>query len=475
MRKDSKIDDETRFTEGTTSNPDQDSLDEYLEREMLAEKDAQIKYRSMSWQKTAALVFSEYVCLAVLSFPWSYSVLGLVPGIIVTAFVSLTVTYTSLVLWEFCLRNPTVMSVSDIGQKLFWGKKWAWYFTSICFLLNNTFIMGLHVLVGAKYLNTVSNHGACTVVFAIVVAIISWICSLPRTFAGLSSLALFSAVATGISILLTMIFAAIQDHPFDYDAAVPVQWNLWPKPGTTYVNAMVAALNIVYTFVGQITYPSFIAEMKNPRDFRKAVYAISVCQIVLYVIAGSICYVYVGDAYITSPAIGSLTRTYKIVAFSFMIPTLIFLGVLYAAVSARFLFLEVIFEKHSHHAHNHTVFGWAVWAGLLAGLWILAFIIAEAIPFFSDLLSLMSSLFDCWFGYVFWGVAYLQMRQEDFGPGWWKRLSPWGYFMLAINLVIIALGFYILGPGVYSTVQAIINDYESGLFGSAFTCASNAL
>lgn len=32
---------------------------------------------------------------------------------------------------------------------------------------------------------------------------------------------------------------------------------------------MSAYLNIAYTFIGQITLPSFIAEMKEPKDFPK--------------------------------------------------------------------------------------------------------------------------------------------------------------------------------------------------------------
>ncbi len=39
---------------------------------------------------------------------------------------------------------------------LFWGSKWAWYFTAVMFLLNNTFIQGLHVLTISRYLNTMS-------------------------------------------------------------------------------------------------------------------------------------------------------------------------------------------------------------------------------------------------------------------------------------------------------------------------------
>ena len=43
---------------------------------------------------------------------------------------------------------------------------------------------------------------------------------------------------------------------------------------------------------------------------------------------------------------------------------------------------------------------WGSWAGIVGFTWVAAFIIAEVIPFFSDMLSLMSSLFDGWFGYV---------------------------------------------------------------------------
>lgn len=58
-----------------------------------------IKYRTCSWYKTAALLFSEYICLAIMSFPYSYSVLGLVPGIILTVVQAAFVLYTSLITW----------------------------------------------------------------------------------------------------------------------------------------------------------------------------------------------------------------------------------------------------------------------------------------------------------------------------------------------------------------------------------------
>lgn len=57
-------------------------------------------------EQTAALLFSEYICLAIMSFPWAYSVLGLVPGLILTVFVALVVLYTSLTIWYVFEAHP---------------------------------------------------------------------------------------------------------------------------------------------------------------------------------------------------------------------------------------------------------------------------------------------------------------------------------------------------------------------------------
>jgi len=46
-----------------------------------------------------------------MSFPYSYSVLGLGSGLILTVVVAALVLYTSLVLWEFCLRYPKFRDV----------------------------------------------------------------------------------------------------------------------------------------------------------------------------------------------------------------------------------------------------------------------------------------------------------------------------------------------------------------------------
>jgi hypothetical protein len=156
-----------------------------------------------------------------------------------------------------------------------------------------------------------------TVSFGIIVAIISWICSLPRTFDMLSKLGTASAFFTFISVLLATIFAAIQAEPAGYTEALgsPIVTAV-PIAGTTFVSGLNAFLNISYTFIGQITLPSFIAEMKDPRDFPKALWACTILEMLVFSIVGAVVYAYVGNQYITAPAFGSLETLYKKVSAS---------------------------------------------------------------------------------------------------------------------------------------------------------------
>jgi len=82
-------------TDNQAAESDEDTAQALVEMEA----DNAIKYRTCSWYKTAALLFSEYICLAIMSFPYSYSVLGLVPGLILTVVQAAFVLYTSLIVW----------------------------------------------------------------------------------------------------------------------------------------------------------------------------------------------------------------------------------------------------------------------------------------------------------------------------------------------------------------------------------------
>lgn len=94
----------------------------------------------------------------------------------------------------------------------------------------------------------------------------------------LSHLATVSAILTFVSVVSAAAFLHAQGHPADYDprpsfidadgqhqiGGEPI-FSAWPSKEATFSSIVVALMNISYTFIGQITLPSFIAEMKDPR------------------------------------------------------------------------------------------------------------------------------------------------------------------------------------------------------------------
>lgn len=103
--------------------------------------------------------------------------------------------------------------------------------------------------------------------FSIITMIICCVFSLPRTFNMMSKLGTASAFFTALSVILATIFAVVQGTPAGYDPRhleKPIV-SAFPPEATTFVKGVSAFLNISFTFCGQITLPSFIAEMREPR------------------------------------------------------------------------------------------------------------------------------------------------------------------------------------------------------------------
>jgi hypothetical protein len=83
----------------------------------------------------------------------------------------------------------------------------------------------------------------------------------------------------------------------------------------------------------------------------------------------------------------------------------------------------------------------------------------------------MSALFDCYFGYIFWAFAFFELYKGQLwvGQPWLRKLET------AFQFVLIITGLFILGPGLYVSVQSIIDNYNTGSVKAPFTCADNSL
>lgn len=335
-------------------------------------------------------------------------------------------------------------------------------------LANNILLIGFHILTGAKILNTLSDHSQCTVVFSVIVMLMGMVMSMARTLKHVSFMSMFSAACMGLAILLFMIFAGIEKAPLygysgDYPTVGKVKTYAFPLPGTTWVGCMNAVLNITFLWVPQILFPTFISEMERPQDFPKSLAVLTGISAFLFIVPPAIGFRYLGQ-YATAPAFGSLgVVAYKKASFAFVIVPTLVIGVIYANVSAKFIYFRVMGK--SRHAHSNTAIGWGVWALVMVGIWALAFIFAEVIPSMGDFLSLLGAAFDSFFGFIFFAVAYFHLYKGNLFGGAGRAI------MTVVHVFVMFCGLFLLGPGLYAAVKAIMADYSAGT-SPAFSCAN---
>jgi hypothetical protein len=332
--------------------------------------------------------------------------------------------------------------------------------------LNNLFIMGLHCNAGATAINTL-NYTFCSAIWGFILLVIMWAGSLFRDFRHATLMGLVSAGTMFVSYLIVVIGHSVQGTPNGYiEGVTDASWSVWAPPGTTFVQGVSALLNIAYTFIGQALIPSFIGDMARPQDFPKALYSSMAAELILFSTCGAIVYAHTGVGLTTAPAYGSLIEKYAKPAAALVLPTVIIVGILYSLVTSRAIMFQIFPEK-SIHRQQHTVRGWSVWVAIVTGTWIIAFIIGESIPFFSDLLSLICSLFDSWFGFLLIAGCFFQL--------YWRKKRERTFIdhvEVGINVLMLVVGLFLLGAGTYASVQSIINSYNIGAIKTPFTCVN---
>ncbi|KAJ5126064.1 hypothetical protein N7526_008241 [Penicillium atrosanguineum] len=397
------------------------------------EEFAEVKYRTLYWWQCGMIMIAETISLGILSLPSAVATLGLVAAVILIAGLGLLATYTGYVIGQFKLRYPHVHSMGDAGEIMFGTFGWGRFgreFLGTAQLLFLVFIMGSHILTFTVMMNTLTDHGTCSIVFGVVGLIISFIFALPRTLRKVSWFSFASFISILSALLITMIAIAIQ------------------RPGDGHVDAttkisaatgFLAVTNIVFAYAGHVAFFGFISEMQKPTDYPKTLYMLQATDTILYIIAAVVIYYYGGND-VKSPALSSTSPITAKVAYGIAIPTIVIAGVINGHVAAKYIYVRLF--RGSDRMHKRSFVSVGSWVGITLVLWIVAWIIAEAIPVFNNLLSLITALFASWFTYGLSGIFWLFLNRGRYVS------SPRKIFLTILNLLIVGIGGCLCGMGL---------------------------
>lgn len=351
---------------------------------------------------------------------------------------------------DFMLRDVLLMSVlaSPFGLGAVFRE-----FVGAAQVLLLIFVMGSHILTWTICMNTITGHPMCTIIWSVIGVVILFFAGLPRTLKSVSWLSIISCTSVLSAVMVTMVGIGV-DPPQHGPLTIATST-------ASFASGFGSVTNIIFSFSGHSAYFQFIAELKDPRDFVKALVFLQSADTTLYLVSAIVIYVYAGDQ-VVSPALGSASPTVAKVAWGLAIPTILIAAVIYAHVTAKYIYVRAL--RNTRHLAGKTLVGYATWAGILLILWILAWIVAESIPIFNDLLGLIASLFVSWFAYGLPAAFWLFLN--------WDRLfsTPKRTFLTILNGSLIAMAMLIMVAGMYAVGIGIAADTN----GAVWSCANNA-
>lgn len=349
-------------------------------------------------------------------------------GIILILGLGCLATYTGFVIGQFKLEYPHVHNMADAGEIMLGpiGRE-VFGAAQIIFIV---FVMGSHVLTFSIMMNTVTTHAACTIIFALVGSVLCFLCTIPRKLGDVSYMAVASYISIIAAVTITMVGVGVE------------------RPGTGEVNAVVqtsfykgflAVTNIIFAYAGHVAFFSFISELKKPEDYPKALFLLQGADTSMYVLVAIVTYYYAGEG-VASPALGSTSPLLRKIAYGVAIPTIVIAGVINGHVAAKYIYVRLF--RDTKHIRSNSPYSWSVWILITLVLWIVAWIIAEAIPVFNDLLGLISALFASWFTYGLSGVFWLFINHGKY------RKTKKKMFLTVLNSLTFLMGLTIVGSSL---------------------------
>ena len=286
--------------------------------------------------------------------------------------------------------------------------------------------------------NALSEHGACTVIFSFVSAVLITGFSSVRTFSRLGWLTWFGFSTFFIAVFIFVVAVTQQGRP----AAAPptgnfdLGWTAIANP--TFVAGITASANIFISGSGSSMYLPVISEMKKPPDYRKAAISAGILVGVMYLTFSLVIYRYCG-MWLATPAFGSAGPLFKKISYGIALPGLVIGVGIYQHVAAKLIFVRIL--RDSRHLQANTYTHWTTWLGANLLLGVLGFIIAEAVPILNYLLGLAGSLCFAPFSLIFPAMLWMyDFKAYRTGTTLRKAAYVGHVFIILIGLFMVVGG-----------------------------------
>ncbi|KAL1404901.1 hypothetical protein Q8F55_008512 [Vanrija albida] len=425
-------------------------------------------YRAVGTLGAFVLITKANLGLGVLSIPFVFMTLGIVPGVIVILVVQTMIGYCAAAIGPFKRNHPEVYGLADAGYVF--GGVWAKEYLYGVFSVNLIMIISSAIVSISVALNAISVHGACTAIFVAVAAVAGCFMGSFRT---LNKITWFGWVGLAFliaSVLTLTVAVGVQDRP----AAAPPT-GAWDKDikvvaKPNFAAAMGAVNAVMFSYGATPTYFNIISEMRDPRGYTTAMASSIGLMTVVYLVIGNVVYHFTGQ-YVSSPSLGSAGPLMKKVCYGIALPALFASLTIVTHIQSKHVFVRILSSpSRQRHLVSNSWTHWLTWCATLVGSSLIAYVIASAVPNFGSIISLIGALIVPSAAIIpyplMWWHDNWRFRTSD------ERREPKRQLAFVVNLIIVAVGIFITGAGTYSAVMDIMASTAAGA--GPWTCADNS-
>ncbi|KAJ5707678.1 hypothetical protein N7488_007479 [Penicillium malachiteum] len=493
-----------------TSSEGEDSVKKVAETTITAAsldpewKTAARALRTASWGTIFFLITTDILGWS--SCPFVYASLGYGPATALYIIFGIAAGISGWILWTVFLnldssRYP-MLSFGDTYFRVF-GPNWR-HFINITQSLQQFMSVAVLILGNATTLSQLADEKICFVVCMIICMVVGMFLGGIRSLQRLGWLTNVSVWINIVSFIIIMVSAA--NYLPDYSAVTsstlikgikPIKTFAGPPPseyqqqGAGFVGQFNGVDELVYSYGGAILFVAFLAEMRHPMDFWKGMMIAQAFICVVYIVFGAFVYHFWGQY--SSSSINTSVNPYGLQLAGNILSLIVsFIAcVLYFNVGMKTVYLEV----------GQEVFGFPeiasrkgryLWYSLGPIYWIIAFVVAAAVPNFNGIVSLVGSLLILNFTYTLPALLYVGYRcqvdaalpgegfdpvtgvstRHDSGLKRWVRGYKKSWIVNTLCVFYFLGGLATSGMGSWAAIEGLISVFgPGGTVATSFGCA----
>ncbi|OCK74730.1 oligopeptide transporter protein [Lepidopterella palustris CBS 459.81] len=467
--------------------------------------------RTATWAACFYLITTDI--LGPFGIGFAIGTLGWGPGIALFTVFGLAAGYGGYLLWisflgldsyEFPLRN-----YGDLAFRIYGSIPR--HFVNILQSIQLLCSVGLIVISNGQAISQVSKFRLCYAVCCLIWAICGFGLGQVRTLQRFGWLA---NVAIWINLMIMFIsMGTIAHSPPNYSVAAfgsagattvpadvtpdangvfpPVKHYAGLPNPSSLIGSINGLMQGVYAYSGAQLFIEFMAEMRRPRDFIKAMWGAQCFIYIVYMFYGCFVYGYQGQYTYSLAYLGVSPYGWQTVGNMLAVLSGIIAAALYGNIGIKVLYNNVLMDLFNAPPLT-TKKGKILWATIVPIYWSIAYIVAAAIPDFFGLVSVVAAFCAVQFTYSFPPILALgyiihkgamrpdenfdpatgQVTHFDSGLRRWARgfmKGPW-YFSV-LNVIHIGAALATAGLGAYAAIMGMIAAFKDPQV-NAFSCHS---